>query len=61
MVDIPYDVWKHITDFLPSDDVKNLLTINHALFNIAMDERYKSSLFGSLFHPSTLRTLGRLS
>ncbi|KAF8972211.1 hypothetical protein BDZ97DRAFT_1650235 [Flammula alnicola] len=60
MQDLPYDVWWHITTFLSSDQIKGLLTVNRLLFGIAMDERYRTSLIGSLFHPDTLRSLKRL-
>jgi hypothetical protein len=60
MQDIPYDIWQHIVSFLSSEDVKGLLSVNGVLFSIAMDERYKESLIGSLFSTHTRRSLKRL-
>ena len=42
---LPFDIWLHIASFLPSSQLRNLYTVNHALFEIAMDERYKEIRF----------------
>ncbi|KAF8806998.1 hypothetical protein BYT27DRAFT_7292709 [Phlegmacium glaucopus] len=57
---VPYDVWRHITSFLPPAEVKQLYTLNHSLLSIAMDERYKTANFGFLFQKQTMKTLARL-
>ncbi|KIM39891.1 hypothetical protein M413DRAFT_446811 [Hebeloma cylindrosporum] len=46
--------------FLSSRDVKALFSVNRVLFSIAMDERYKESLIGSLYSKLTHRSLKRL-
>ena len=60
MQDIPYDIWERISTFLPIDEVKNLLCVNGALFDIAMNARYRTSTIGSLSLFETQRSLGRL-
>lgn len=60
MQDIPYDIWERISIFLPINEVKNLLCVNRALFNIAMNARYRTSTIGSLSQFETQRSLGRL-
>jgi len=42
---LPFDIWLHITSFLPASQLRNLYGVNHALFEIAMDERYKEMRF----------------
>lgn len=43
--DIPFDVWLEIANYLSPHDRKGLYSVNHALFEIAMDERYKLVYF----------------
>jgi len=38
---LPIEVWKKIVSYLPVGGVKELYTVNSALFNIAMDLRYQ--------------------
>ncbi|KAF9473911.1 hypothetical protein BDN70DRAFT_997394 [Pholiota conissans] len=59
--DLPYDIWEYITTFLPSAETKKLLDVNHALFDIAMNERYRTTTVGSLIQKETSRTLARLT
>lgn len=40
-MDFPFEIWLHIAQFLPPDELQVLYTVNSALFNIAMDERCK--------------------
>jgi hypothetical protein len=40
-MDLPYEIWLQIVEFLPSDFVRTLLTVNSSLFEIATDERYR--------------------
>jgi len=42
MIDLPYDVWHHITSYLPQSQVMKLLSVNQTLFNIALNERYRN-------------------
>lgn len=60
MQDIPYDICQHIVSFLPSEDVKGLLSVNRVLFFLAMDERYKVCFIGSLFSNDIYRSLKKL-
>lgn len=38
---IPFDIWLEIVSHLPEKDRKNLYSLNQALFEISMNERYK--------------------
>jgi len=60
MQEIPYDVWLIITSHLSSNEIIRLLPINHALFNIAMDERYRTSSIAALHTKGTKRSFARL-
>jgi F-box-like len=42
---LPFDIWLHIASFLPVSQLRNLYAVNRALFDIAMDERYKEIRF----------------
>lgn len=41
MVDLPYDLWYQIAQFIPRRELRNLYSVNRTLYDIAMDERYK--------------------
>lgn len=43
--DLPFDLWFEILSYLPSNDRRRLYSINHAIFEIAMDERYRELRF----------------
>lgn len=45
MISLPFEVWLKIASFLPRDDRQKLYTVNHSLFQIAMDERYRVQYF----------------
>ncbi|KAF8149884.1 hypothetical protein B0H34DRAFT_165958 [Crassisporium funariophilum] len=60
MPDVPYEVWRHITDFLPLKEVKQMYGVNRSLFNIAMDERYRTARLDYLLQESTKRCLSRV-
>ncbi|KAJ7280171.1 hypothetical protein C8J57DRAFT_120430 [Mycena rebaudengoi] len=38
---VPFEIWLHITEFMPPAEVRSLYGVNHSLFEIAMDARYK--------------------
>ena len=40
-VDLPLEIWLYIASFIPPDQLRKLYAVNHALFVIAMEERYK--------------------
>lgn len=56
---LPYDIWLHITRFIPALHLGQLYSLNSALFNIAMDQRYRQISFAYL-SPKMVRTLARL-
>ena len=41
MVDIPFDIWLHITSFLSKSELWDKRTINHMVFHIALDNHYR--------------------
>lgn len=57
---VPYDVWRHITSFLPPAEVEQLYGLDRSLLSIAMDERYKAASFGPLSQKQTMKCLARL-
>lgn len=44
-MEIPFEIWLNISRFIPSDELQSLYAVNHALFAIAMNERYKVTHF----------------
>ncbi|KAF9458167.1 hypothetical protein BDZ94DRAFT_144589 [Collybia nuda] len=40
-MEFPFEIWLHISRFIPSYELQGLFCVNHALFNIAMDKRFK--------------------
>ena len=40
-VHIPNEIWIHILSFLPKSFRRELISVNSALFDIAMNERYR--------------------
>lgn len=46
MQDLPYDIWLLITEYLSEKQIRQLYPVNKALFNIAMDSRYKEVSLG---------------
>ena len=40
MAHIPDDVWMHIAQFIPEDDLKTLFSVNRAFFHLSMNARY---------------------
>ncbi|TFK65118.1 hypothetical protein BDN72DRAFT_962730 [Pluteus cervinus] len=59
-MELPYDIWLHIARFLPAEHVRRLYCVNHAWYDIAMDERYRSVSFQYWSDPETQRNLRRL-
>ena len=58
MIELPYrdDVWMLIVQYLPAQRVRSLYSVNRALFDIALDLRYKhTSFLGSLTSPNSGR------
>jgi len=44
---LPYDIWVQITSYLPDDEVKLLYAVNQALFDIAMNLRYREVMISA--------------
>jgi hypothetical protein len=59
MANLPYEVWLQIVEHLPGGSPEELLGVNHILFEIAMDDRYREV---EIIHSDkkTLWTLFRL-
>lgn len=45
MIQLPHEIWEEICSFLDSNETKGLYAINSALFEIAMNERYRDISF----------------
>ncbi|KAH9481283.1 hypothetical protein JR316_0005805 [Psilocybe cubensis] len=60
MQEIPYDVWRCIAEFLPTEDLKRLYSVNRAFLNISLDERYRVAYIGPPGSISTERNLNTL-
>ena len=43
MIELPYEIWLMIVDYLPIHHVRRLYSVNEALFSIALDLRYKEA------------------
>src|SRR6266540_823386 len=48
MTELPYEIWLLIVEYLPDHQVRRLYSVNRALFNIALDLRYKAVSLGIL-------------
>jgi hypothetical protein len=59
MVEIPHDIWLHIAQFVPLLVLRNMYSVNHTFFDIAMDLRYQQVSFAYL-NQRMVRTLLRL-
>ncbi|KAG6873336.1 hypothetical protein C0995_000195 [Termitomyces sp. Mi166 len=46
-VNLPFEIWARIASFLPVQVVKKLYSLNHAMFEIAMKEKYRALLLES--------------
>ncbi|KAG6864931.1 hypothetical protein C0991_006282 [Blastosporella zonata] len=44
---LPFEIWSRIASFLSHECVKKLYSVNHALFEIAMEAKYHVALFRS--------------
>jgi len=41
---LPRDVWLYMGQFIPDDDLRNLITLNGAFFHLGMKARYRTVL-----------------
>ena len=48
MANLPFEIWLLIVQHLPAHQVRNLYSVNRALFNIALDLRYQDAFIGVL-------------
>lgn len=60
MPELSYDIWLNISRYIYKDQLKELYSVNRALFEIAMDERYREVSFLCLSEKDTQRNLARL-
>ena len=58
--DLPLDILFRIAQFIPETDLKNMLTVSPAFFDIAMDARYRRVSFYDLGNVEVMRRLERL-
>lgn len=42
MQDIPTDVWNHIASYIPQHELRELISVNRAFFDLVLDARYKT-------------------
>ncbi len=59
MTQLPYDVWLHISQFLPEGIAEDLLGLNASMFQIGMTARYRTVTL-SHFGRDTMKALDRL-
>jgi hypothetical protein len=41
MIDIPVEIWLQIAQYLPGTALRNLYSLNHTFYHLAMNERYR--------------------
>ena len=58
--DLPLDILFRIAQFIPETDLKNMLTVSSAFFDVAMDARYRRVSFYDLGNVEVMRRLERL-
>ncbi|KAG6909017.1 hypothetical protein DXG01_002403 [Tephrocybe rancida] len=46
-LNLPFEIWSRIASFLQPECVKKLYSVNHAMFQIGMEEKYRLALFRS--------------
>ncbi|TFK21763.1 hypothetical protein FA15DRAFT_672223 [Coprinopsis marcescibilis] len=56
---LPHDIWVHVSQFLPALLLRDLLSVNHSFFEIAMDCRYRQLIFAYL-DDRMLKNMARL-
>lgn len=44
--ELPYEIWRHIASFVDSHTMRRLYSVNRALFDIVMNERYRTAQIG---------------
>jgi hypothetical protein len=57
---LPLDILLRISNFIPVHDLKNMLTVSPAFFDVAMDARYRRISFYDLGNDKVMRRLERL-
>jgi hypothetical protein len=60
MIDIPRDIWLRVAQFIPDNSLKELLTVNAAFFDMAMNARYQDVFFYDLGNEKRMRWYARL-
>ncbi|KAF4613541.1 hypothetical protein D9613_007508 [Agrocybe pediades] len=65
MVDIPPEIWLHILQFLPKEELYRLISVNRLFLEVGMNLKWESVELSNTSHtsglPSTMQTLKRLS
>ncbi|KAG7091038.1 hypothetical protein E1B28_010098 [Marasmius oreades] len=56
---LPQDIWLHIASFIPPLQLEDLYSVNHILFNLAMDQRYQQISLSYLTR-KTVRIMERI-
>lgn len=59
-MDLPREIWQQIVQYIPKDEVFNLISLNRSVLNIVLDERYKEVLWVSMLDKTKIRALTRL-
>lgn len=47
MLDFPPEIWLQIANYIPPSSLQSMRTLNHALYEAAMDERYRRVFLSS--------------
>jgi hypothetical protein len=58
MVDIPADIWLHIATFIPTNVLRDLISVNSILFDIGMNARYREVSIN--FRSDEMKMLSRI-
>lgn len=58
-LELPSEIWLHIAQFIPPEQIRVMLGVNQVFFYLAMDERYRSLSIASL-DANLMRLLVRL-
>ncbi|KAF8656955.1 hypothetical protein AX16_002310 [Volvariella volvacea WC 439] len=59
-MNLPYDIWVHIAQYLSPVQLRDLYSVNQAFYDLAMNERYREVNLHYLTDPDTIRNISRL-
>jgi hypothetical protein len=60
MVELPYEIWRRICEFIPTHILQGLYSVHPAFLELAMDLRYREVSFHFLSDAESQRYLVRL-